>query len=69
MDLRTLILQLDDRQLSEIAQIWQERIGQPLARSTVERVAHLHRDPIHNYDIVRRVRPQIPSLSFVHFDD
>ena len=49
--------------------MWQAQTGQTLARSTVENVAHLHRDPIHDYDIVRRVRPQIPSLSFAHFDD
>ena len=67
--LRALILQVDDVQLQEIAHIWQAQTGQTLARSTVENVAHLHRDPVHDYDIVRRVRPQIPSLSFAHFDD
>ena len=35
----------------------------------VERVAHEHRDAVHNYDIVRCVRPLIPALSFLHFDD
>ena len=67
--LRALILQLDDRQLNEVAQVWQEQTGQALARSMVERVAHEHRDAVHNYDIVRCVRPLIPALSFLHFDD
>ena len=34
--LRSLILQLDDHQLQDIAEIWQAQIGQSLARSTVE---------------------------------
>lgn len=67
--LRVSILQMDDRQLNDVAEIWLEQIGQALGRSMIERVAHEHRDAIHNYDIVRCVRPLIPTLSFLHFDD
>ena len=67
--LRALILRLDEYQLKEVAQIWKEQTGQALARSVVERVAHEHRDSTHNYDIVRGVRPLIPTLTIMHFDD
>ena len=68
-DLRALIMHLDDRQLKEVAQVWQQQTGQNLARSLVENVAHQHRDSIYNYDIVRGVRPLVPTLSIANFDD
>lgn len=67
--LRALILQSDDLQLQEIAEIWKGQTGQDLARSTVERIAHDHRDAVNDFNIVRGVRPLIPALSFLHFDD
>ena len=55
--LRSLVLQLDDCQLQEIAAIWQSQIGQSLARSTIENITYQHRDPVHNYNIVHYIRP------------
>jgi hypothetical protein len=68
-DIRTLILQLDDWQLRDVAHLWEQLTGKPLARSVIERVAHQHRDPEHPYEIVRGTRPLIPALSIEHFDD
>lgn len=66
--LRALILQLDEYDLSEVACIWNRLTGKQLSRSLVERVAHEHRDPQHDYDIVRGTRPLIPALTVFNMD-
>ena len=66
--LRALILRLDEYDLSEVAHYWRQLTGMQLSRSLVERVAHEHRDPQHDYDIVRGTRPLIPALSVFNMD-
>jgi hypothetical protein len=66
--LRSLLTQLDEHQLRHVAKAGEQITGQRLTRGQVEKVAHRHRGPMHDYDIVRRVRPLIPGLSFLHID-
>ena len=67
--LRSLIMNLDDQQFSEVSNIWQQMTGETLHTSIIDRVARTHRDKAHNYAIVRRTRPLIPSLRIQHFND
>ena len=66
--LRALILRLDEYDLSEVAQVWEQLTGMQLSRSLVERVAHEHRDPQNDYNIVRGTRPLIPALTVFNMD-
>ena len=42
--------------------------GLKVARSTLERIAHDHRDSIHPYPLARRIQPLKPALSIDHKD-
>lgn len=39
-----------------------ENSGLHLARSTIEKIAHEHRDPVHNYSIKRRIAQYKPVV-------
>ena len=69
MELRSLIMTLDDKEFDEISDIWRVVTGNTLHKSMIDRIAREHRDKTHDYAIVRRVRPLIPSLRIEHFNN
>ena len=56
--IRDLLMEHPEQKFEEVG----ENFGIPLARSTIEKIAHEHRDPVHHYAIKRRIAQYKPPL-------